>query len=816
MEMMDDGKETFVETDVICNKENNADMKDVDLKMYKLECENKQLNEHIKMLNERYNNTQKIFKGKEKLHAKEVDDIKVLHSNQLNDLQLLNKNLQFYIDKQETHIQKIQREKGGEEAEIMFNFTNSLQPFITQIDELKKIKIDLTQRNLSLENEKNKLKILLTSLEKSVTEEYSRKEDLLLLQKHNELLESELNLAKMTATPSKILPPPTNIKQVELLRKQLQERNTEYSENLTNANTEVRSLKKKLRNVENKCTSLMYTPPKVRVRTVVDEDTERELDEVKKEKIELQFQLRRFKREHEEKMTSYEEDVLKLKDQLKLTVDETSNYKEQLSNYQQEKEEHLMVKKEITDIKEKLVISEKQLDKLKLDAVKQISKHEEELKLLRVEITLDMESKQTNIMSASSKKIMSQTIKQLKELVKLKNQVEHDVNTMINELPNAFNDIQNKLLKQVSTVSSKSSLLAERYNEEIKLRKKLHNELVELKGNIRVLCRVRPIIDEDGEESIKTVQFDQEDDGILFINHKATQKQFHMDKVFAPQASQDQVFDDVRSLVNSCLDGYNVCIFAYGQTGSGKTYTMEGTTKNPGMNQKALHLLFNEASNHRDWDYTILVSYMEIYNEMLRDLLSVDPTSKLEIKQSLKDVIINVPGLTCVPVRSVKDVNDILKLGRHNRMTAATDMNERSSRSHSILSITVLGRNTITNTEINGKLNLVDLAGSERLSKSGVSGVRMKEAQSINKSLSALGDVIHALKNKDKHIPYRNTKLTYLLQDSLGGDSKTLMVVQISPASINASETLCSLNFAQRVRAVELGKPSLSKRKDKS
>jgi len=147
----------------------------------------------------------------------------------------------------------------------------------------------------------------------------------------------------------------------------------------------------------------------------------------------------------------------------------------------------------------------------------------------------------------------------------------------------------------------------------------------------------------------------------------------------------------------------------------------------------------------------------------------------------------------------------VFTMGKTNRATAITDMNEHSSRSHALLCVTVNGQNKTTGHRSIGKLNLVDLAGSERVSKSGSEGARMKEAQNINKSLSSLGDVIHSLKNKTSHVPYRNSKLTYLLQESLGGDSKTLMVVQVAPVEKNVAETVCSLNFAQRVRTVELG-----------
>ncbi|XP_069113930.1 kinesin-like protein KIFC3 isoform X2 [Argopecten irradians] len=354
--------------------------------------------------------------------------------------------------------------------------------------------------------------------------------------------------------------------------------------------------------------------------------------------------------------------------------------------------------------------------------------------------------------------------------------------------------------------------LVKKYYREMALRKKYHNELVELKGNIRVFCRVRPKIQEDGSgvQSQSVVNYDQDDDGLVHVLNKGRSQTFEVDRVFTETSTQIEVFNEVQSLVTSCIDGYNVCIFAYGQTGSGKTYTMEGPPDDAGINQRALRELFRETSSRGcDWTYKITVTVLEIYNEVIRDLLTPtdDTTTKLDIKMNT-DGQLYVPGLCIKQVKSVEDVNKVFAMGQKNRATATTNMNEHSSRSHALLCVTVSGVNKTTNVQSTGKLNLVDLAGSERVSKSGADGTRLKEAQSINKSLSSLGDVIHALRSKQSHVPYRNSRLTYLLQDSLGGDSKTLMIVQVAPVEKNLSETVCSLNFAQRVRTVELGQAS--------
>ncbi|XP_047436947.1 kinesin-like protein KIFC3 isoform X3 [Mugil cephalus] len=387
-------------------------------------------------------------------------------------------------------------------------------------------------------------------------------------------------------------------------------------------------------------------------------------------------------------------------------------------------------------------------------------------------------------------------------------------------LDKAIAEAKHEICQVISEVSSTNQELLRKYKREMNLRKKCHNELVRLKGNIRVFCRVRPVSQEeqDSADAKTMLSFDSDDDAILYLSNKGKMMTFDLDKVFPPQATQEEVFQEVQALVTSCIDGFNVCIFAYGQTGSGKTYTMEGVANDPGINQRALRLLFSEVTEKSpDWDYKITVNMVEIYNETLRDLLRDNPTDKLDIKMNPDGSgQLYVPGLTEFTVQSPEDVNRVFDLGYVNRATACTNLNEHSSRSHALLIITVSGFNTATGNTTQGKLNLVDLAGSERIGKSGAEGSRLREAQCINKSLSALGDVINALRNKHAHVPFRNSRLTYLLQDALSGDSKTLMMVQVSPLPANMSESVCSLKFAQRVRSIELSSSSSRRHENSS
>ncbi|KAI3786788.1 hypothetical protein L1987_40760 [Smallanthus sonchifolius] len=353
-------------------------------------------------------------------------------------------------------------------------------------------------------------------------------------------------------------------------------------------------------------------------------------------------------------------------------------------------------------------------------------------------------------------------------------------------------------------------MLKNRCHLECSERRRLYNQVIELKGNIKVFCRCRLLNhDEIAKGSTSVVDFDSTQDNELKITGPdSSKKQFKFDHIFRPEDSQEAVFAQTSPLVVSVLDGFNVCIFAYGQTGTGKTFTMEGTAENWGVNYRTLEELFRVSDERSDiMRYQLFVSMLEVYNEKIKDLLVEDadqPAKKLEIKQSAEGTQ-EVPRLSQVPVHKTDDVWELLKSGSRVRSVGSTNANELSSRSHCLLRVTVLGENLVNGQRTRSHLWLVDLAGSERVGKIEVEGERLKESQFINKSLSALGDVISALASKTAHIPYRNSKLTHILQSSLGGDCKTLMFVQISPSSADLGETICSLNFASRVRGVEHG-----------
>ncbi|KAF3441141.1 hypothetical protein FNV43_RR15052 [Rhamnella rubrinervis] len=350
-----------------------------------------------------------------------------------------------------------------------------------------------------------------------------------------------------------------------------------------------------------------------------------------------------------------------------------------------------------------------------------------------------------------------------------------------------------------------------KFVEGAKERKELYNKVLELKGNIRVFCRCRPLNnDEVAAGASVVIDFESAKDGELSVKSNGTRKTFKFDAVFDPQAEQADVFEDTAPFATSVLDGYNVCIFAYGQTGTGKTFTMEGTEEARGVNFRTLEELFRIIKERqKQHQYSVSVSVLEVYNEQIRDLLSsgTQPgvvAKRLGIRQ-VGEGIHHVPGLAEADVSNMTEVWEVLQTGSNARAVGSTNANEHSSRSHCIHCVMVKGENLLTGECTRSKLWLVDLAGSERIAKTEVQGERLKETQNINRSLSALGDVISALATKSPHIPFRNSKLTHLLQDSLGGDSKTLMFVQISPNENDLSETLCSLNFASRVKGIEMG-----------
>jgi len=330
---------------------------------------------------------------------------------------------------------------------------------------------------------------------------------------------------------------------------------------------------------------------------------------------------------------------------------------------------------------------------------------------------------------------------------------------------------------------------------------------------VKVVVKCRPMNRREKDmECSQVVEVDPSTGQCSIANardHDAPPKTFTFDGAYAGDATNEQLYLDIAfPLVEGVTEGYNGTMFAYGQTGGGKTFTMQGVidpAAQRGLIPRAFDHIFDTVAIAEQTRYLIHASFLEIYNEEIRDLLGDDIKARLELRER-PDGEIFVQHLSMHPVASVRICEAIMNRGWKNRATAATMMNSVSSRSHSIFTIH-LERcdDPASGSKIRAsKLNLVDLAGSERQSKTGAIGDRLKEATKINLSLSALGNVISALVDgRSVHIPYRDSKLTRLLQDSLGGNTKTLMIACLSPADNNYEETLSTLRYANRAKNIK-------------
>ncbi|VDI70068.1 kinesin family member 25 [Mytilus galloprovincialis] len=480
------------------------------------------------------------------------------------------------------------------------------------------------------------------------------------------------------------------------------------------------------------------------------------------------------------------------------------------------------------------------------------------------------------------KKDMQSVQSAAKEIPKQFNEQVQHANSVVQRHKMAFqsqssslSELQERLAHMELTLHD----VTDRHAKEKKRRQELHNTLMELRGNIRVHCRVRPLMDFDrgqedmssfgrqGAKSEVVVHF--VDDENVCVRTTKHNKVFEYERVYDMTETQNGLFDEVQPMLTSLLDGYNICIMAYGQTGSGKTHTMLGSHKNEDYNPtrethpdegvipRAARELFRLTSEKQKGTHTVEVSVVEIYNNDIRDLLSHDPNIKHDINTG-QDNSISLPTIISKQVDTVYDVMCLVQHGLNTRRESATLVHEHSSRSHLVVTLTVVspapsffsknsapgdkpttktlqptprdskGRssslsssgsmpsgsmwqsndistNSAGQAVIKTKLQLVDLAGSECVGMSGVKGQALRETANINKSLSALADVLGALAEHRAHVPYRNTRLTHLLQDSIGGDAKLLILLCVAPAQRYITESLQSLGFGARARQVQRG-----------
>jgi len=337
--------------------------------------------------------------------------------------------------------------------------------------------------------------------------------------------------------------------------------------------------------------------------------------------------------------------------------------------------------------------------------------------------------------------------------------------------------------------------------------RKLHNDFQDLKGALRVFCRIRPLSAREihMHDPVAVQMTNQFTVSVTLPKRNAAEasEKFSYDAVFAESHNtQTQIFSECRSLIQSAFDGYNITIFTYGQTGAGKTWTLYGDADEPGISPRTCDEVFSLIDRDRDkFDFVVSASMVELYNNNIRDLLS---TQKVPPKIDIR-IMADSVRLDCteIEVSSAADLNKVVDHGFGQRKVASTIVNADSSRSHLFFTIRLAMTDKASGRTRTGKITIVDLAGSERISKTQVTGEIQKEAIEINKSLTALCDVMSAITAGARVVPYRNHKLTMLMQDSLGGTAKTLMFVNISPTNFNADESFNTLKYASRARSIE-------------
>lgn len=478
----------------------------------------------------------------------------------------------------------------------------------------------------------------------------------------------------------------------------------------------------------------------------------RELERSRDENKDIAIKVEReLKAEIDKLLKSHQDELEVLEKKLRAELDEERGKRQQeKQNVQKEFDSELRMARLDADTKER----ENQLLQGKLTNVESELDRERMLKnALQGQLT---EATSSNLTLEASNKAMKEKIVFL----------ESDSQAQ----SSAFNDLHRRMEEAIAAAEAAQ----EKLRQEETLRRKLHNQVQELKGNIRVMCRVRPT--HESETSPAKIGFPDADtdskevavqgpDKTSAMGTNITQTySYAFDRVFSPSSQNAEVFEEISQLVQSALDGYNVCIFCYGQTGSGKTYTMSSPD---GMIPRATAQIYNEATRlqEKGWQYKMEGSFVEVYNEAYNDLLGRSEDldkKKIEVRHDAAKKQTVLENAVSVTLDGPDRVEEILQRADKNRTVAATKANMRSSRSHSVFILKLVGENSVTGERSEGTLNLVDLAGSERLDHSKAEGARLKETQNINKSLSCLGDVINALgsSKEGSHIPYRNSRVS--------------------------------------------------------
>ncbi|KAG8661531.1 hypothetical protein MANES_01G011700v8 [Manihot esculenta] len=490
--------------------------------------------------------------------------------------------------------------------------------------------------------------------------------------------------------------------------------------------------------------------------------------------------------EMDERRKTEEEDVAKLRQEKEQTNLELSTLKQELE----------MVKKTLGHEKPTMDEKRKHMGKDVMKLMKEKERTDNELSKLKQELEMAKTTPEPRKSKMDEKGTQGEYVVRL---MKEKEQTNIELSTLKNEL-----EIAKRTLElEKSKMDEKRKVEEENMVKLAKEKEQINNELSALKQELEITkktCELR-CLQMETEANDAKADLEKRLQELVQLLEESRNKV----KVLESYSKSQKQSWNKKDLIFQSLAEFQ---FGALQTGP------NGATKEEwGVNYRALNDLFNISQNRStSFMYEVGVQMFEIYNEQLRDLLVTDGSQKkFGIKSSTQQHGLAVPDASLHPVRSPSDVIELMQIGFNNRAVSATALNERSSRSHSVVSINVRGKDLHTGDTSQGNLHLVDLAGSERVDRSEVTGDRLREAQHINKSLSALGDVIFALAQKSSHVPYRNSKLTQLLQTSLGGQAKTLMFVQLNPDVSSYAETMSTLKFAERVSGVELGAARSSK-----
>jgi len=598
-----------------------------------------------------------------------------------------------------------------------------LEEKMEEIEELKKkiLQVKAVADNNLAELEEVKQELKKTELERDRYIAKANKANEYMMERNN----LRVQLAKKNEVNAKVVKDSNMVSPVTMELERMQNENTKLVKNLSTIDKVKKESSAKDNRIKELEGKLKGSKDRIKeLELIVNKSNESKIKEIiDKHKIDMKEVEKLLEKERQmNKALSLEMDKkTKMYDQLR--ENESKDLQEQIKKLEAQRKQDLTLLQKASS--EESAKKAKELE----NARAMIAKLTEETTSL-TGIKTDLESKNT---------ILSQNVKRLEtELARIGAEASKVI---------VLRDTVDKLTAQIEKNNTDYKIMEDKYKDEMLKRKKLHNMIEDMKGKIRVYCRIRPPNQQEINMNSPVI-LNVVDELTLKVNTKHGPKTFNFDSVFGPGTSQVKVFEDTKRLIQSAIDGYNVCIFAYGQTGAGKTFTIQGNDANPGIAPRSFTEMYQIIASMNNYNVKLECYMVELYIDTLTDLLLPKEMRKnppsLDIKEDAKGMIY-IQDVTKYPIKSAEDAKRIFDLGLLNRKTSATQMNQTSSRSHLIFSILVETINKQTKQRAVGKLSFVDLAGSERADKAGTSAERLKEGRAINKSLSALGNVISKL-----------------------------------------------------------------------